>query len=121
VFLATGNAVLAHNVLTLASLLISALGMYLLVKRLTGNELAGLVAGSIFAFCAARQAHLEHVNLLQFGWLPLALLCLHNAVSRGRTADFVLFAVFTVCQALASVYLAWMMAIACVIFIAVEL
>ena len=53
------------------------------------------MAGCIFAFCASRQAHLEHVNLLQFGWLPMALLCLHKAVSRGRTSDFLLFALFT--------------------------
>ena len=95
--------------------------MYLLVRTLTGSDIGSLVAGCIFAFCASRQAHLEHVNLLQFGWLPLALLCLHKAVDRGRTSDFVLFAFFTVCQALASVYLAWMMAFAYAIFIAVEL
>jgi hypothetical protein len=121
ILLLTGNPVLAHNVLTLASLLVAGVGMYLLVRTLTGSDLGGLVSGCIFAFCASWQAHLEHVNLLQFGWLPLALLCLHKAVDRGRTSDFVLFAFFTVAQALASVYLAWMMAIAYAIFIAIEL
>ena len=88
---------------------------------LTGSDVGALIAGCIFAFCASRQAHLEHVNLLQFGWLPLALLCLHRAVHRGRTSDLLLFVFFTVFQALASVYLAWMMAIAYAIFVVVEL
>jgi hypothetical protein len=121
ILLLTGNAILAHNVLTLASLLLAGLGMYLLVRALTGSDVGALVAGCIFSFCAARQAHLEHVNLLQFGWLPLALLCLHKAVDRGRLSDLLLFVFFTVCQALASVYLAWMMAIAYLLFIVVEL
>ena len=42
--LVTGNAVLAHNVLTLAALLIAALGMYLLGRSLTGDDTAGVVA-----------------------------------------------------------------------------
>jgi hypothetical protein len=121
VLILTGNPVLAHNLLTLVSLCLAGCGMYLLVRALTSSDAAALVAGSVFAFCAARQAHLEHVNLLQFGWLPLGLLCLRRAVNRGRTSDFVLFAVCTVCQALASVYLAWMMAIAYAIFIPTEL
>ena len=121
VLLLTGNAVLAHNVLTLASFLIAGLGMYFLVQELTESSSGALIGGSIFAFCAARQGHLDHVNLLQFGWLPLALLYLHRAVKRGQKSDFLLFAFFTACQAIASVYLAFMMAAAYAIFIAVEL
>jgi hypothetical protein len=121
IILLTGNAILAHNVLTIASLLLAGVAMYFLARALTGSDPGALVAGCIFAFCAARQAHLEHVNLLQFGWLPLALLYMHKAVDRGRWSDLLLLALFTVCQALASVYLAWMMAIAYVIFVAVEL
>jgi len=121
VLLLTGNPVLAHNILTLVSLVVAATGMFLLVGALTGDDFAGLVAGCIFGFCASRQAQFEHIHLLQFGWLPLALLYLHKAVERGRASDFLLFVLFTVCQILASVYLAWMMAIAYAIFIVVEL
>src|SRR5262249_55077525 len=55
-----------------------------------------------------------------FGWLPLSLLYLHRACSRDRLSDYLLFAVFTVCQALASVYLAWMTVVAYVVFLSVE-
>jgi hypothetical protein len=117
----TGNAIVAHNVLTLTALIVAGVGTYLLVRALTGNNAGGLVAGLIFAFAASRQGHLDHVNLLQLGWLPLALLFLHRALERGRTLDLLLLAFFTACQALASFYLAFMMAVTYAVFIAVEL
>src|SRR5579859_853097 len=121
VLLLTGNPVLAHNVLTLASFLIAGLGTYFLVLELTESSSGALIGGAIFAFSAARQGHLDHVNLLQFGWLPLALLYLHRSVKRNRKTDLLLFTFFTVCQAIASIYLAFMMAAAYAVFVAVEL
>jgi len=120
ILLATGNAALADNVLTLASLVLAGLGTYLLVRRLSGSDAGGLVAGGIFAFCAVRQAHLEHVQLLQLGWLPLGLLALHVALERRQVAAFGLFALCTIAQALTSFYLAWMMAVAYGVFLVVE-
>src|SRR5216683_2909121 len=121
VLLFTDNPVLAHNALMLLSLFLAAIGMFLLVRSLTNSDLAGFLSGCIFSFCSVRQAHLEHVNLLQLGWLPFALLYLHRVFARGRLSDYILFGLFTVLQALASFYLAWMTALAYIVFILVEL
>jgi hypothetical protein len=118
--LATHNAVLAYNVLLLASLWLCGFGTYLLVRDLTRHELAAVVAGCVFAFCPYLRAQLAHVQLLQIGWLPLALLCLRRALRGGRTRDFVLLAVCCVCLALASFYLTYLAAVAIGTYLVVE-
>src|SRR5207237_2023938 len=46
----TGNQPLAFNLLNFLSYVLSGFAMWLLVRHLTGNGIAGLVAGTIFAF-----------------------------------------------------------------------
>src|SRR6185436_4062876 len=46
----SGNIVLAYNVLFLATIVLSGLGMYLLVRELIGQPLAACLAGLAFAF-----------------------------------------------------------------------
>ena len=120
VLLFTNNPVLAHNVLTLLALVMTAAAMYWLVRDLTQNDFGSIIAGCIFGFCASRQAHLEHVNLLQFAWLPLGLLFLRRGMRSGKSWDFGLFALFSVGEALASIYLGFMMATAYFISIPAE-
>ena len=117
----TGNPALAHNLLTLASLVLAAWGMYLLVVELTGHRAAAFLCGALFSFSFARQSQLEHVQLLQLCWLPLTFLFLHRAFRRGRTSDYLLFAIFCVCQALAGVYLMYLAAVALGVFLVFEL
>jgi len=61
---ATGNPVLAHNVILLMSFFTSALGMFALARRLTGATLPSLLAGVIFAFSPFTFDHLSHVQIL---------------------------------------------------------
>ena len=61
-----------YNFSMLLSFILSGWAMYLWVKHLTGDPIAGLVAGTIFAFLPYRMAHflVGHLNLLGTQWFP---------------------------------------------------
>lgn len=118
--LLTANPALAHNLLTLASLVLAAFATYLLVHELCRDRPAAFVCGALFSFSLIRQGQLDTVQLLQIGWLPLALLFLHRALRSGRTADYLLFALLSVCQALAAVYLMFLTAVGIGTFLVFE-
>ncbi len=85
VYALTGNVLLADNVAFFMALIFSAVAMYLLVVDITGNRLAGVLAGAAFAFAPPRMAHVEHLHILSAQWLPLGLLCLRRTtLSNGR-------------------------------------
>ncbi|MCX7681060.1 MAG: hypothetical protein N2508_03675 [Anaerolineae bacterium] len=66
-----GGPVLGYNFSIFVSFVLSGLGMYLWVRRITGNVLAGSIAGMIFAFAPYRLCHLlGHLNLMGTQWLP---------------------------------------------------
>jgi hypothetical protein len=79
----TENGILADNVATLLAFFLSALAMYLLVYDMTGNRIAGILAGVAYAFAPSRVAHLEHLHLLSAQWPPLLLLCLRRVCAPG--------------------------------------
>jgi hypothetical protein len=104
VFLVTGNPVFAHNLLVLASFVLSGLGAFWLGRALTGSAAAGLVAGMVFGFAPYRFVHLVHVQLLTTHWIPVAFLALHVARRDPRWRYFVAFSACLVLQALSSFY-----------------
>lgn len=83
-----GNPYFAHNVVFLLSFVLSQIGMYALVRHLTGRRAAALVSAVAFAFCPYVFSHLPHIQLLMTAGLPLALLAMHRFVAEpsiGRT------------------------------------
>lgn len=84
VFLATGNDVLAYNLVLLFSFWLVAFALYLLAKELGASPGAAVIAGLVAAFAPARYAHLSHLHLLVIGWLPLALWALTVFVRGGQ-------------------------------------
>jgi len=67
--------VAAHNTVIFASFVLSAFGAYLLVRHVTGNELASFIGGAVFAFCPYKFAHLlGHVHLVSTQWIPFYVL-----------------------------------------------
>ena len=76
------DPIIVYNVVLLATFLLSGVFCYLLVHELTGSVVAGLVAGTVFAFSAYRFYHYVHLHLLGTQWLPLALLALHRFLAR---------------------------------------
>jgi hypothetical protein len=70
VALLTDNPILAYNVLFLSTFVLSGLGMYFLVRELTGSAAAAVIAGLLFAFAPYRLAQSSHVQVLSSQWMP---------------------------------------------------
>ena len=101
---ATGNPILAYNVVFLLSFSLSALAAYLLVHDLTGRPDAAWVAGLAYGFCPYRIDQLAHLQVLASFWLPLSLLALHRYWQERRPRWLVLFAGAYLLQGLANGY-----------------
>jgi hypothetical protein len=74
VYFVTRNPILCYNLWFLATFCVSALGMYLLVRDLTGRPGAAFVAGLAFGFAPYRISTLAHLQVLSTLWMPLVLL-----------------------------------------------
>jgi hypothetical protein len=133
-----GNTVLGYNLVLLASFFLAGYGMYLLVFDLTRSRGPALVAGTIFAFNPFNLGNLAQVQLLSFGWLPLALVYLRRMLRTANTTyrilkgkqkilsllaprSCILFALFFSLQALSSFYFALLAGFAVVLYIAWQL
>ena len=97
---------LVMNLMMLAGIITSGVGMYLLARRLTGHTGAAILAAMIFSFAPYRADHLMHLELQWAVWIPLTLWAFHRTLSEGRARDGVLTGVFLVCQLLSSIYYA---------------
>jgi hypothetical protein len=93
--LATGDVVFSWNVLTILYLVLSALGMFALVYRLTSSRLAALIAAYIFAFAPTTLMHLSgsQWNASTTWPIPLFALFLLRYWDHGRPIDAVASAV----------------------------
>ena len=89
VYAATGNVVLAYNLLFLSTFLLSALGAFLFVRELTGNAPAAFLAGLFYGFAPYRIGQVPHLQVLCAQWMPFALLGLRRFVSSGRPLPLV--------------------------------
>lgn len=107
VLMLTGEGMLANNVAVLTAFILSGFMMYLLVYDLTGNRVAGILAGAAYAFAPSRMAHLEHLHLLSMQWPPLLLLCLRRlaiTTNRSRIAWAIAMGAAFLMQGLSGVY-----------------
>jgi hypothetical protein len=93
----TGNIILCYNLIFISTFVISAIGSYLLVRDLTGDWRAGVIAGLVFGFLPYRTSQIPHVQVISSQWMPLALWGLHRYITRrsarglaGGTAALVL-------------------------------
>jgi hypothetical protein len=78
------SAVLTYNLLLMAGFLFTGLAGYAVATRLSGDRLAGLLAGSLVAFGPHTLSRLPHLQAHWLVTLPLSLLAL-DAVIRKRT------------------------------------
>ena len=105
----------AYGVAVLASTWLSAFGMLLLARELTGSARAGLVAGLVFAFFPHRlEQTLEHLNLFSTEFLPLALWSFLRVVRRGGARHVLGLGVFFAANALCD----WQLAIQLILLLA---
>jgi hypothetical protein len=66
------GSIFGYNFAILASFVLSGLGMYLWVYKITKNNAASLIAGTAFAFLPFRMAHFlnGHLSLVGTQWFP---------------------------------------------------
>lgn len=79
-----GGATWGFNFAMLASFVLSGWGMYLWVRHITGYTLAGLLAGTVFAFLPYRMAHflVGHLNLAGTIFFPFYFWSLHRLLQQ---------------------------------------
>lgn len=115
--LLTGNIIAAYNLLFLGSFVLCGVGMYLLVRALTASPAAAFAAGLVYAFFPYRFAHISHLELLAFGWIPLFLLAAHRIVERPRSwKPYAAAGLLFVLQALSCAYYGVFLAFFAVLF-----
>jgi hypothetical protein len=96
--------VLVHNSLLLGAVIASAVGVFVLVERLTRNRAAAVIAGIIFAFAPYRFEHDMHLELQWTAWMPWALWAVHRTIDTGRWLHGLQAGLFVALQMLSSVY-----------------
>jgi hypothetical protein len=117
----TGNMLLAWNLVTFSSYMLSGLAAWLLVRKVTGSSLAGLTAGIIYAFSPWHYGQYGHLGIEAIHWMVFSLyfllLFLEHTASTSRLLDrrgllyLGLFAFFAILQPLSAGYYGYFEAI----------
>jgi hypothetical protein len=107
-----GGPVLGYNLVLLASMAASGLGVQLLVRRVSGDGLAAFVGAALFAVGAHRWIRLAHLHAEVTPFLPLALLALDHFWEKRTWRPALLAGACLALQALSSVYLGAITALA---------
>ncbi len=100
--LATGNPVLALNVIVLLSCVLSGIGAYFLARQLGLSFPSALAAGVVFAFGAPRFVRLAQVHLATVQYVPFALAFFHRYLDGRRRRDLLITIVLFTVQATTS-------------------
>jgi hypothetical protein len=95
---------LVHNLLLLGAIVASAVGLFVLVRMLTGSAAAGVIAGVVFAFVPYRFEHYMHMELQWTIWVPWAFWALHRTLETQFFRYGLLTGLFVSLQMLSSIY-----------------
>jgi hypothetical protein len=98
------NLVLVYNLCVLAGIVSSGVGMFVLVRRLTDDPDAALVAAAVFALAPYRIEHVMHLELQWTVWMPLAFYAVHRLFDRPSGRAGVILGAALAFQLLSSVY-----------------
>ena len=98
----TGNELLATNLVAISSVLLCAIGGYVLGRRLGFLHTGAFLCGLVFAFTPPRFERIYQLHLTTIQWIPFALAFLHGYFQTGRARDLRLAAAFFSLQALTS-------------------
>src|SRR6266849_7187587 len=93
-----------YNVLLLAGIVSSGIGMFVLALHLTRNENAALVSAAVFTLAPYRIEHYMHLELQWTVWIPLALWAVHRAIEDQSFRFGILAGIFLWLQILSCVY-----------------
>jgi hypothetical protein len=103
-WLATHNAIAAHNVVVFVAFSASVVFTWLLVRRLTGDGGAAATAAVLYAFCPYVFSHTAHIQLLMVGGIPMCLLAFHRLVDTPSLGRGCTLGLALVAQALSCAY-----------------
>src|SRR5262245_51772129 len=107
VYLATGNAVLAHQLTLLASFVTAGLAMAASVHWWTRDRLAALAAGCLFAFAPYRLWQIGNLHVISIQWMPLVLLGVDLVLDGQRLRGALLLATALTLSTLCSYYVGY--------------
>ena len=99
------SPVLVYNLLLLAGFALSGWSLAIVMHRWTCDWLAGILAGSIFAFNTHTLTRLPHLQALHLEFFPPALLALDTLLRDPRVRHGLMLALWFVLAALTSNYL----------------
>jgi hypothetical protein len=100
-----GGPVLGYNLVLLLSYVVSGLGAQLLARRVSGDRLAGFVAGALFAAGAPRWVNMAHLHAQVTLFLPFALVALDRFWERRSLGRALAVGLLLGLQGLSSIYL----------------
>lgn len=86
--------ILGCNIAILFTFVVAGVGMFALVKHLTGRADIAFFGGIAFAFCPYRTMHIVHTDLLSMGWIPLYTLFLLKSLREKSRLNPVVAGVF---------------------------
>jgi hypothetical protein len=98
------SRIVVYNLVFVSGFILSGVGTALLVRDLTRNIGASIVAGVIFAYLPFRFDHYPQLQLQQAEWIPLALWAFHRVMGSGRLRDGLWLGAFVAGQVLSCVY-----------------
>jgi hypothetical protein len=98
------SRILVYNIVFVSGFILSGVGAAVLVRELTRNTGASIVAGILFAYQPFRFDHYPQLQLQQAQWIPLALWAFHRVIADGRLRDGLWLGVFVVGQVLSCMY-----------------
>jgi hypothetical protein len=101
---AHGNQVLVYNLVLLAGIVSSGIGAFVLVRYLTANDDAALVAAVIFTLAPYRIEHFMHLELQWTVWMPLAFWAIHRVFDTGSVRFALLAGILLWLQLISCVY-----------------
>jgi 4-amino-4-deoxy-L-arabinose transferase-like glycosyltransferase len=82
VWVVTKNPYTTHNVVFLFAFAQSFVATYYLVRHLTGDRRAAVLAGIMYAYCPFAFVRQAHIQLLMIGFLPWCMLAWHRFIER---------------------------------------
>ena len=104
VWVLTNNPYTTHNFIFLFSFAQSFIATYYLVRHLTGDRRAAMIAGILYAYCPFAFARQAHIQLLMIGFLPWVMLAWHRFLDRTSIARAVELGIVMTLSGLACAY-----------------
>jgi hypothetical protein len=108
---------LAYNIVLLLGFVGSGVGMFILVRHLTGSVAASLVATTVFTALPYRTEHLMHLELQWAMFIPLSLWAVHRTMESGLWRHGLLAGLFLWLQFLSCVYYGVFLSMTLVLFV----